>query len=1222
MRKSLIIMLFLVLCFITLNAEIKYSLVKVYCPSDLELKQLLKDGFDVLTQKGIKNNQVEVVAHQDDLKKLKDRAYSYEIVYEDFSAFQRSRLTQPRTPTIQIGQGSLGGYFTYPEMMSFVDSLHNAYPSIMSNLQVIGQTVEGLDIKAYKLSDNPNSEENEPRTLITGLHHAREPMSIVAPLYYTQWLLENYGTNPLATYLINEREIWIIPILNIDGYLYNQQISPGGGGMWRKNKADNNNNGAFNNNYDGVDLNRNYGFEWGYDNEGSSNEPSAETYRGPSAFSEPETQAIRDFCIAKGFKTALSFHTFGDLFIYTGHANGDPVEDTALLQEYAVTMTKDNGYTYGNGMETVNYTTNGDSDAWMYGDQTSKPKIISYTPEIGDQLDYFWAPTDRIIPLAQENLFSQQYITLIAGAYLQVMNTRVNDSTGGDNNHFGEAGETFDLYVKIKNKGWNTSISNVNAVLSCTDPMVTINNSSANITSLNALQEIEIHFNITLSAQMTSGHKSQFSIQMSNTQGYNLTESFTHVFGTPFIVFYDNAENGFSNWTTNGLWNIDPQKSASGQFSFSDSPGRNYANNSNTKMMLTQGIDLSQANNAYLNYKIRWDMERHYDKAQVAFLNSNNQWVYQDGQYMTYGTGAGVQTTGEPLYNGYRDLQWFDEEIEITQNFQGSNFKMAYSLASDEGITAEGVFVDDIMVISYTDQQFPPYFAYVSDQLPNTSFLGPYPVQAIVSDPQGLTGVQLKYSTNNNQFLTVNMTETTPHYYSANIPGMTLGTTVYYYFSATDAQNNTTNSPVNQFLVTNIPPEIAVNAGFIDLTVNGVGSVNSTFEIENNGELPLEYQIYATTAIPVRNLPKRDLLDIEKINNTIRNSQLNSQKKLSQPHLNSIQDREMTLIIEDALDENEDIYPDIHTIYGEVANGNLNLQINLDNTINWANTILVISIDTDQNINTGAYPPGLGICTESQNIGSEREMIVDPGNQLGNGSVAILLDEVGENAFAVVPLTLGTNTITLSMPMEALGDNDDNMDMTAFSLVSAQSLDHIDIAPNTGHGTLGLPGAPSWLQINPSFGVIPNQEGENITITANSAMMEDGLYMAELHIISNDPDSPEILIPVSFEVSGVSNDQPVTAIKDRINANYPNPFNPSTSISFSVSQPAFVEMEIFNIKGQKVSQLIHQNMEKGTHKITWNGNDDKGKNVGSGVYFCRLKVNHQSIDTRKMLLIK
>ena len=103
---------------------------------------------------------------------------------------------------------------------------------------IIGQSVEGNDIWAFKVSDNPGIDEDEPEVLFTGLTHAREPLSMMNLFYFVQNICEAYseGFDKEAIYLLEEREIWFVPVVNPDGYIYNETIAPNGGGMHRKNR--------------------------------------------------------------------------------------------------------------------------------------------------------------------------------------------------------------------------------------------------------------------------------------------------------------------------------------------------------------------------------------------------------------------------------------------------------------------------------------------------------------------------------------------------------------------------------------------------------------------------------------------------------------------------------------------------------------------------------------------------------------------------------------------------------------------------------------------------------------------------------------------------------------------------------------------------------------------------------------------------------------------------
>ena len=150
----------------------------------------------------------------------------------------------------------MGGYYTFAEIVGVMDQLRASYPNLVSQKTSIGQSVQGRDIWMFKVSDNPNVDENEPEFRVDSLHHAREPQGMQTTLYFLCYLLEEYGTDPLATYLLDEREIYVVPCVNPDGYEFNRQIAPAGRRPWRKNRR--NNGGST-----GVDLNRNYPFQWG-----------------------------------------------------------------------------------------------------------------------------------------------------------------------------------------------------------------------------------------------------------------------------------------------------------------------------------------------------------------------------------------------------------------------------------------------------------------------------------------------------------------------------------------------------------------------------------------------------------------------------------------------------------------------------------------------------------------------------------------------------------------------------------------------------------------------------------------------------------------------------------------------------------------------------------------------------------------------------------------------
>lgn len=308
-----------------------------------------------------------------------------------------------------IGKVNAGLYHTYAEVVAELFEIEEAYGGI-AKTYVIGKSIEGRDIMAIKISDNPEVEAaDEPEVLYMGCHHAREWISVEIPMYLAHYLVDNYGIDSNITRSVEERETWIVPVVNPDGLVYSQTVYT----MWRKNKRDNNKNNVFERWYDGVDLNRNHGYKWGYDDFGSSPYPGAEDYRGKYAFSEPESQAIRDLALGHDFVFSISYHSYGELVIYPwGYVNEDTFDDR-LFTDVAARMACFNGYMYGNPKDNVIYNTNGGSDDWLYGCRGT----IAYTFELGTM---FIPPETEIEQIWLQNKYASLYLLQIADNPYQI----------------------------------------------------------------------------------------------------------------------------------------------------------------------------------------------------------------------------------------------------------------------------------------------------------------------------------------------------------------------------------------------------------------------------------------------------------------------------------------------------------------------------------------------------------------------------------------------------------------------------------------------------------------------------------------------------------------------------------------------------------------------------------------------------------------------------------
>ncbi len=368
--------------FLDVSAQ-KVMQARIHLAEKAQMKEVFKLNLDIAYVKY--GRYIDIITDQEEIDQLRSWGYDVEIIHEDVVAFYQSRLDRTK---------DMGGYHTYKEVEAVLDSMHNLYPSITTGKIDIGHSLQDSVIWAFKISDNPMVDEDEPEVFYNSLIHAREPAGMEVLLYFMWYLLDNYGTDSLATYLVDNRELWFVPVVNPDGYCYNQITNPGGGGMWRKNRR-------YCGGGDwGVDLNRNFGYMWGYDNYGSSPYCSDETYRGTGPFSEPTTQVIRDFIISRNFAMSLDNHTYGEWLLYPWGYDYIYTPDHNLFVAIAESMAVFCGYVPATCWEAM-YPVNGGSFDWEYGDTTSKPKIIAISPEIGNDGDGFWPPSDRILPLCQ-----------------------------------------------------------------------------------------------------------------------------------------------------------------------------------------------------------------------------------------------------------------------------------------------------------------------------------------------------------------------------------------------------------------------------------------------------------------------------------------------------------------------------------------------------------------------------------------------------------------------------------------------------------------------------------------------------------------------------------------------------------------------------------------------------------------------------------------------------
>jgi hypothetical protein len=327
---------------------------------------LLESGYDV-TNASAGDGFVDVmIESEDQLAEITPLATRLEIMPEEWAQLMPENSR------------NAGYYYSPEESWAFWCTLAADYPDLVDTPVSIGQSFEGQDIWMTRMTSS-SGPAWKPPILFTSLTHAREPGGLSVLIDFSMWLTTNYSSDTMAEWILDNVDLYFVPIVNPDGYDYNMP----GGGYHRKNM-----NWSVPVPSDGIDLNRNYGYMWGYDDYGSSPDPYDETYRGSAAFSEDETQVMRDFTNSLDPIASMNYHTYGGYLLYPWGYNNTPTPDQSTFQAWGAAMTQYNGYTYGRCGQCLGYNSNGDAGDWNYYDGDGHPKMWTFVPEVGD--NGFW----------------------------------------------------------------------------------------------------------------------------------------------------------------------------------------------------------------------------------------------------------------------------------------------------------------------------------------------------------------------------------------------------------------------------------------------------------------------------------------------------------------------------------------------------------------------------------------------------------------------------------------------------------------------------------------------------------------------------------------------------------------------------------------------------------------------------------------------------------------
>ncbi len=579
-------------------------------------------------------------------------------------------------------------------------------------------------------SDQASAEGSKPAMLFTSMIHSREVSSLMSNIYFMWYLLENYGVDNRVTELLDNNEIYFIPVVNPDGLRWNETITPGGGGLQRKNlnPSSGSSTVSSSNTSRGVDLNRNFDYFWGTAGSGSSGTPSSDSYRGTSAFSEPESRILRDFMLYDGpdagsdpdrdFQTVLMNHSFANSIPHPYGGNpGNVTGRENEMHAWHAEMTRYNRYVSG---ATIFTPANGIADDWMVGGATdgngstgSGQNILGTTPEHGGT--GFWPSSTDITPIAQRAVRLYMSSIYYGGKYAKFHDMTQSDVTSLNPTltfgieRVGQTASDFDLVVTPGNN--------------MTGSAVTLSANGLGISGASAWTNLTTP--VSLDTNIQADDTFTYTISLRNDDGNVIYEAEIEKVYNPTVLFSDNPDtDSLTNWTATGAWNNSSLDGFTGTRSLRSSSTIPYTNSSNGT--LTSGvIDLSTSGESVIQFYTKYDIERNFDYVEVLGSTDGTTWIPLTGRYTKpeatsstndhnakSATNEGHQSGSSGIvYDGDTFDQWVMEEIvvslsENTSLFGSSTVQIRFRYSNDTNNVGEnysydydGFFIDDFKVI-------------------------------------------------------------------------------------------------------------------------------------------------------------------------------------------------------------------------------------------------------------------------------------------------------------------------------------------------------------------------------------------------------------------------------------------------------------------------------------------------------------------------------------------
>ena len=431
------------------------QLLRINTPTAADKQRLTTLDLDLAESAG--QDYVDVVAYGNQDRRFLERAgFTWSVIEDDLVGADREREVADAAYAKAVASKAVAvtlpsGRTAYRQLADYnndLTSLATQYPTKVKAITLKNTSLEGRTVRGIEISRDVNVKDGKPVFVMMGVHHAREWPSGELTIEFAYDLLKNDGVVPRITNILDKARIVIVPVVNPDGFNLSRTL---GYEMKRKNCRVTNGQlptagqcAQSSNQSRGVDPNRNYAGFWG--GPGASSSLTSETYRGASAFSEPESRNIQALVSGYQATTLITNHTYSNLVLREpGYASAGKTPDEAMYKSLGDQMAAQNGYSSQFGYQL--YDTTGTTEDWSYYATgglgfTFEHGASSFHPAFSNVVNYYFGSGSTAGKGNRE-------------AYLIAAESTINTARHSVVTGTGPAGAVLRLKKSFNTKTWN-----------------------------------------------------------------------------------------------------------------------------------------------------------------------------------------------------------------------------------------------------------------------------------------------------------------------------------------------------------------------------------------------------------------------------------------------------------------------------------------------------------------------------------------------------------------------------------------------------------------------------------------------------------------------------------------------------------------------------------------------------------------------------------------------